>query len=337
MKIKKLIAALTVITLLMSSVVCSAATYSTTTTYDATGSLLSLQTEVSGLTVGSMVTYALYGKDGSINAETGEVVPTTATGITEENLIYIDQVDSAQATETFTVSGVSASDIAGSKVIVGAEDGSNPSDSSTASNGYIGNDDMSAEVSVASTIDWTKISSISVKVAGGSTYSLTSASTSCYVPVGSDITFEVIPASGYSVNEIKLNGTVLSSPYKHTVLNTADLSIVATGATTKHYVTVDTTAEISAEDKSVTFFIVDSDSASIGVNVYIYEGSTEVGSIKGLERKGIYEGRYAIKVVDVDGLAGFYDAGYTYKCVPVYKSGDSYIELTEESTGYYYK
>ena len=337
MRIKKLTATLTVATLLMSSVVCSAATYSTTTTYDASGSLLSLKTEVSGLEAGSMVTYALYGKDGSVDAATGAITPTTATGITEDNLIYIDQIDSANATETFTVNGISASDIAGSKIIVGAEDGSNPTDSSTDSNGYVGNDDMTAAVSVASTVDWTKIASISVKIAGGSTYTLTSANTTCYVPVGSDVTFEITPVAGNAVGTVKLNDSELASPYKYTVSNTTALSIEATTTVSKHYVTVDTTAEIDADAKSVTFFIADADSASIGVNVYIYEGKTEVGSIKGLENKGTLEGRYAIKVVDVDGLAGFYDAGYTYKCVPVYKSGDNYVELTKESDGYYYK
>lgn len=341
MKIKKFAVALTVISLLMSSIVCSAATYSTTTAYDASGNLLSLTTEVSGLTEGSMVTYALYGKDGSISSETGAITSSSETGITEENLIYIDQVDSASATETFTVKGVSAETLAGSKIIVGAEDGSNATDSDTESNGFVGTDDLSAKISLASDIEWEKINQIDVSYGKGdsstATYTLTeNGNTSCYVPVGYDVVFNVDGKVGYNVSKITLGNTELPSPYKTTVTSTSELVLDVDMEDASTYVEVDSEIVKNAEEKSVTFFITDANSDSCGVNVYVKNGDDEV-KIEGLEHKSTAEGgRYAIKVVD-DGNADFYNDSYTYRCVPVYKSGDTYIELSNANEGYYYK
>lgn len=334
MKIKKFAVALTVISLLMSSIVCSAATYSTTTVYDALGNLLSLTTTVSGLTEGSMVTYALYGKDGSISSETGAITSSSETGITEENLIYIDQVDSASATETFTVKGVSAETLAGSKIIVGAEDGSNATDSDTESNGFVGTGDLSAKISLASDIKWQQIQSIVVNYGESLSYTLTSNNTVCYVPVGSEVKFSVNGVPGYSVSKIALNGSELPSPCKTTITSTSDLTLGVEMESATKYVEVDSEVVKNSDEKSVTFFITDPDVKSCGVNVYVKNGDAEE-KIKGLEYKSAAEGgRYAIKVVD-GGNADFYSDSYTYRCVPVYKSGNDYIELSVDDLGYY--
>lgn len=82
MKLKRLLCALVVFTLMMTSVVCSvsAATYQTATKYDLSAGAVYLETTVNGLTPGSMVSYIIYDNE-------------AGTGVANDgsNIEYIDQ------------------------------------------------------------------------------------------------------------------------------------------------------------------------------------------------------------------------------------------------------
>ena len=94
MKLKRLLSALVVFTIVMTSVVCSvsaAATYTVTTGYNLNTGKVTLNASVTGATDGDMVSYIIYGDD---------VVNETET-ITEGNIIHIDQATVSGNTANF--------------------------------------------------------------------------------------------------------------------------------------------------------------------------------------------------------------------------------------------
>ena len=94
MKLKRLLSALVVFTIVMTSVVCSvsaAATYTVTTGYNLNTGKVTLNASVTGATDGDMVSYIIYGDD---------VVDETET-ITEGNIIHIDQATVSGNTANF--------------------------------------------------------------------------------------------------------------------------------------------------------------------------------------------------------------------------------------------
>ena len=84
MKLKRIISALVVFTLVMTCAVCSVsadATYQTITTYDVSTGDITVNAKLAGAKEGSMVSYIIYGDD---DAETADTVA-------ESNIVHIDQ------------------------------------------------------------------------------------------------------------------------------------------------------------------------------------------------------------------------------------------------------
>lgn len=103
MKLKRLLCALVVFTLMMTSVVCSvsAATYQTTTVHNLSSAVgdegsVSLKTTITGLDDGSMVSYIIYDNDDGKNT------------ITEDTIAYIDQQTATEDNDYTLVFGEEA-------------------------------------------------------------------------------------------------------------------------------------------------------------------------------------------------------------------------------------
>jgi hypothetical protein len=100
MKMTKLMAALVVVTIMMTSVVFGATT-ATTTAYDLDASTFDVQTVVTGANDATKLTYVLY------NGATPD----------EDTIIYIDQKDGSLTTHTFAVNDIPADKFVGSDII----------------------------------------------------------------------------------------------------------------------------------------------------------------------------------------------------------------------------
>lgn len=211
MNMKKLLAGVVGVTVLMSNVAFAAV--STTTTYNATTGKVDVSTYVTELTSGSMVTYVLYGnkdKDTTPFAESnGAITPTTATAPDEANIIYIDQENSVTGTtKTFTAPGLNVGEAYGAKVIVGTDNDTDAGDVAVTEN-YTGDmytlklstdaADYTAEVEVNMGEDYIKV------------YSLAEAGAEVKVPVGAECKVTFDAATGKVVTKAMVDSTELDN------------------------------------------------------------------------------------------------------------------------------
>ena len=102
MKFKGLVSLLVVFTLLTMSLVCAAASYTTTVVYDSTAEGVKLVTTVTDAVEGNLYTYAVYGSDGGKSVVDGSVAGATDAGILDISA-KLDDVTNTVPTRKLTV------------------------------------------------------------------------------------------------------------------------------------------------------------------------------------------------------------------------------------------
>ena len=204
MNMKKLLAGVVGMTVLMSNVAFAAV--STTTTYNAGTGKVDVKTTVSELTNGSMVTYVLYGAKGSdeipFNATTGEIVGTAEkapeANEQKDNIIYIDQINNVTENRAeFTAPGLNVGEAYGAKVIVGTDKDADAGDVAVTED-YTG--DMYTLKLAADAADYTAKVEVNMGENYIKVYSLRTAGSTVKVPVGANC--KVTFAANDANNEI---------------------------------------------------------------------------------------------------------------------------------------
>lgn len=110
MKLRRLISALIVFTLVLTCAMSavSAATYRTTTSYTTDGKVR-VEASVAGAAEGDMVSYIIYGDE---NATLGDGDATPKTSVTEDNIVYIDQKTAdAEGNISFSIVDLDEADV----------------------------------------------------------------------------------------------------------------------------------------------------------------------------------------------------------------------------------
>lgn len=315
MNMKKLLAGVVGVTVLMSNVAFAAVT--TTTTYNATTGKVNVSTEVSGLTNGSMVTYVLYGNKGQSTTPfadaTGAITPTTATAPDEANIIYIDQENNVTGgTKTFTAPGLNVGEAYGAKIIVGTDNDTDAGDVAVAEP-YTG--DMYTLKLDANAVDYT--AKVEVNMGGSyiKEYSL-AANDSVNVPVGAECQVKVTFKAS--------DGKVISKAYVAGVeiTNAANLnnSLYAEGQ--EYILSAEVANETNPALITVSEPIKAENSVTYLVNVNQFENLYNTGlkiEFNGHEFNNLVpvniadKGYYAIRIIDEtkNGELGMASAEYT--------------------------
>ena len=212
MNMKKLLAGVVGVTVLMSNVAFAAVT--TTTTYNATTGKVDVSTNVSGLTNGSMVTYVLYGNKGQATTPfadaNGAITPTTATAPDEANIIYIDQENSVKdGTKTFTAPGLNVGEAYGAKVIVGTDNDTDAGDVAVTED-YTG--DMYTLKLAENASDYKAIVEVLMETEYPMIYTLDDTDDRVQVPVSANckVTFEAT-ASGKKISSCTIDGETFAN------------------------------------------------------------------------------------------------------------------------------
>ena len=215
MNMKKLMASVVAATVLVSNVAFAAV--STTTTYNAGTGKVDVKTTVSELTNGSMVTYVLYGAQGSdeipFNATTGEIVGTAEkapeANEQKDNIIYIDQINNVTENRAeFTAPGLNVGEAYGAKVIVGTDTSDDLTKVTDFDATYTG--DMYTLKLSNDAADYT----VTVRVALGDyikEYTLSTAAPTVKVPVGADCKVTFKAAGGKTISQAYIDGTEIDS------------------------------------------------------------------------------------------------------------------------------
>ena len=369
MKMKKLMAALVVITLLATSVVCSAATYTTRTEYSASTGKVQVITTIDGLAAGSMATYVLYGyPDGYTDYEKTDGVTEVAGDPTETNILYIDQNNSATSSFEFG-RGVKLDPkkVMGSKVIVGTDEDTTLTNKSTELlDQGIACFKLALDTTNGVNLADAKISKIDVSFAfpegETETYTLSSDQNFVYIPAGIDytLTFNVKPDSVMGTVKIgndDVSNQIVMNKYKGTSAeddrDTTKTLVLGKGtdlATSTSYVSIDSNPifATSGEFKTVAFIINNNLSGytDTGIDIIAYEKGTttkvnEVLNLRNLAPEYTAEYTindpqiYAIRLVDE--LGKFIDTDkYDYEAVPYYMNGTEKVSLTNYAGSNYY-
>lgn len=254
MKMTKLMAALVVVTIMMTSVVFGATTAITTTTYDVdtlTGvATFDVETVVTGADNATKLTYVLY------NGTTPD----------EDNIIYIDQKDGS-STHRFIVNDISVADFVGSDIIA--------------------NDDLSDDAYtevVGDVYKLTKGSMPNVSYvtfnANGDFYEFDKNGV-VYLPIGVDVTAEFFTAAGTELATVSqgsvdltnnVNGNTVQLASDYDVNEEVVLTATVTAAEAGSFIAVDEEAIIDTVNNTVTFLVSSTNVADvqkIGLNVTI--------------------------------------------------------------------
>lgn len=228
MKMTKLMAALVVVTIMMTSVVFGATT-ATTTAYDLESNTFDVQTLVTGANNATKLTYVLY------NGTTPD----------ENTIKYIDQKD-GESSYKFIVNDIAVADFVGAAIIA------NDDVTDTADTKPVGNYYELAAGTIAN------IETMTITCDGSVTYLVAGKST--YLPVGKAATIEVFPVAGHaldadSVSEGSVNGNIITLSGEYDVDATVTLDAAATAATPGAFVSIDGTPVKDVENNTVTFII----------------------------------------------------------------------------------
>lgn len=334
MKLKSKLALLVVFTLIMTSMVCSAAVdVSTTTAYGADG--LTITTSLTGVAKDSMVAYAIYGT-GSVADSNGSITNSSASGITvgtddKTNILYLDQQTAASdGNLTFSVTKASFNSFVGSKIKLGS---SNSADQTTLSGVQKGLENGVANYGIKAGNWYDTIEYVNVKVTGAITYSynLYAEEEIAYVPYASQVTITVFPKIGYAVSETsagKLGDTSFVSGVAFDFFATASeytltLAEPTKLATVEKWLSVQNPAK-DAEDNKVTVLMNNATDKLVGVDLVIKNGDSEIATVEGLTAYGAATGETAASgycgvIVTLD--SSLINDSYTYIASPYYYDG----------------
>lgn len=248
MKMTKLMAALVVVTIMMTSVVFGATT-ATTTAYDLDASTFDVQTVVTGANDATKLTYVLYN-----GAEPDE-----------DTIIYIDQKDGSSE-HTFTVNDIAVADFVGSDIIA--------------------NDDVSDDAytdAVGDVYKLTKgsmpgVSYVTFTDANGGVYDFDKNGVT-YLPIGVAVTAEFFTAAGTELATAAQGSVALSTAGNtaqlasdYDVNEEVELTATVTAAEAGSFIAVDEDAIIDTVNNTVTFLVSSTNVADvklIGLNVAI--------------------------------------------------------------------
>lgn len=375
MKMKKLMAALVVITLLAMSVVCSAdATYTTTTSYRVSDGKVQVTTTVEGLTAGSMATYVLYGypdgytdkTDKTINYATDDVIDYVGEDdFTETNILYIDQINSVSSEAKTFGSGVwlDPKKVIGSKVIVGTNDSTITTienKSTELLDQGIACFKLELDTTNGANLADAKINKIDVSFAfpeeETETYTLSSDQSFVYIPAGVDytLTFDVIDNSvmgAVSIDSKDVSSQIVMNKYKGTSAEndrdktkTLVLGVGETAGSATKYISIDSNPIFGTDENgynTITFVVNNKTGyATTGIDIIAYDkNGVKVNEVLNLENKLKTSQTYAIRLVDELNNTFIDTTKYDYEAVPYYyDETDTKVSLTNlaSSKTYYY-
>lgn len=289
MKMTKLMAALVVVTIMMTSVVFGATT-ATTTAYElntSTGVVtFDVQTEVTGASEATKLTYVLY------NGATPD----------EDNIIYIDQKDGS-STHTFAVNDIPADKFVGADIIA--------------------NDDVTDEADTAPVGDFYKlkkgtmtgVANVSFTTADGAVYDFDKNGIA-YLPVDVDVTATFFAEAGKTLATVSqgsvalnVNGNTAQLASNYAVNEEVVLAATATAAESGSFVAVDPNYIEGVDEDgfdTVTFLVSTSnvdDVKKVGLNVKI---SGNIAATMEDMRSASSDAAFGIQITDTNnfGLKG---------------------------------
>lgn len=341
MNMKKLLAGVVGVTVLMSNVAFAAV--STTTTYNGDGTV-DVKTSVTGITTpNAMVTYVLYGEKTRDTMpfydETGDVINTAQTTPTEANIIYIDQDNSVTGSTEFIAPGLTVGQAYGAKVIVGTD---SSDDVSVPENEYTG--DMYTLKLATNAADYT--AEVEVKMGENyiKVYSLAVAGAEVKVPVGADckVTFEAT-ASGKKISSCTIDG--------ETFANAGNLNTGSYKEGEEHVLSAVVENQVAAPLITVSDPIIGTNTVSYLVNVEYFDAMNtglKIDFVDYPSETVLHEfdklvpyyfaddkNCYAIRIIDKTdgGLLNIVNDTNYYKVTPFIKVGDDYIYAGSTSSG----
>ncbi len=355
MNFKKLALSLTLSTCLIVGTIASAATFANTTTYDVSTQKVTLNTNLYGLTNGSMVTYVLYGptdSEGAYSATHNEVTPDNSVAPTTENIIYVDQVNSVTNNSAKFGGTFDFGKVVGSSVLVG-------SDTDTITESDEGDsillDQGIACFKFTAPTFGTDISAINLLAtcADETQYSFDLATDETVnVPYGADLKITITTPTGYVCDSITLGDTevegtgnifsvgsdeitVDESPITVGEMVTEVIMAPGTFHEVKKIISIDSNPYVDLTEHSVTFFITaDAALVNSGIDLTMTNDADTivVKDLKNLSTSDAATGRfYAIKVIDT-AANSLIKAGTTYTAVPFYMDGANKVILTTSDT-----
>lgn len=344
MNMKKLLAGVVGVTVLMSNVAFAAV--STTTTYNATTGKVDVSTYVTELTSGSMVTYVLYGnkdKDTTPFAESnGAITPTTATAPDEANIIYIDQENSVTGTtKTFTAPGLNVGEAYGAKVIVGTDNDTDAGDVAVTEN-YTG--DMYTLKLAENATDYKATVEVLMETEYPMIYTLDDTDDRVQVPVSANckVTFEAT-ASGKKISSCTIDG--------ETFANAGNLNTGSYKEGEEHVLSAVVENQVAAPLITVSDPIIGTNTVSYLVNVEYFDAMNtglKIDFVDYPSETVLHEfdklvpyyfaddkNCYAIRIIDKTdgGLLNIVNDTNYYKVTPFIKVGDDYIYAGSTSSG----
>lgn len=372
MKFKSLMALLVVFTMIMTSMVCSAAIQVTTTAQygstSATYSGLKVTTQVRNAAPGSMIAYAIYATgnrnaDGSMSQSPESNITVAQDGST--NLVYIDQATVSDAgTATFETQPYTGAydKMAGAKVKLGSSDTADQAVLAGTNTTVINETNTCYAIVAPAEAGWNaaQIASIDVEVTSdGINYSgsITAADGKVYIPVGSAIKITLVPKSGYKLADggYKLGETDMSITSANAIYTakpnaTQDAQLPLTlaagvASTPDEYLTLD--AEPIFADNSITYCMTNNTNAKAGIDVTITSKADDsvklvlndldmVNFADGATLSGYCGIQILNELKSTDPLYDFAtnSAAYKYEVTPYYYDGGTKKPLTKNGDYY---
>ncbi|MBR0277140.1 MAG: hypothetical protein IJQ50_01595 [Clostridia bacterium] len=341
MNFRKLVITLTLGICIIAGTVASAATYTTTTSYDVSTKKVTVTTALAELTEGSMVTYVLYGPTtGAYSATNNAVTPDPSVAVTESNIVYMDQDNNVSGTTSTFQGTFDFGKVVGSAVKVGSS-----VDTLTAGVGDTALDQSIACFALTAPDFSTTISAINVlATSGGNVYSfdLTSSGT-VNIPYGYDLKITVTPVSG-TVESITIGSDEIDGTGNVFNVASTDITGLAEGVTVAlsigdiapaaKIISIDSLPYVNGQ--TVTFFVTaDSSLVESGIDLTLTNNETviEVKDLLNLSDSSTY----AIQITDTSSNSLIGLDGTTYSAVPFYMDNANKVVLTtNDSNEYYY-
>lgn len=298
---KKLLAGVVGMTVLMSNVAFAAV--STTTTYK--DGKVEVSTTVTELENDSMVTYVLYGEKDKTTTpfgEDGSVDPTGKSAPDQNNIIYIDQENCVTGGQkTFTAPGLEVGEAYGAKVIVGTDASADEGDVAVDPRYFTG--DMYT-LKLDDATNYTAKVEVLMGTGYPMIYTLDTTDEKVQVPVSADCQITFTAVSGKEIVTSKVGiatvdgSSINLNTANYTKGNTYDLSATVKNKVELPVVTVsDAIADLATDEDSVTFLVNVSDPAKAmktGLKVTYINGYT----FDNLTPIQADSGRYAIRIVN---------------------------------------